>query len=175
MRIEKGKTRVAIIAGEIAIKFPRIYALEIFKCFFWYLREGYADVKYFLGHEIKFMLWRGIVCNFREFLFYRTYRLSILAPTYFSLFGLINIQKAGTNLKMDDLAVWEQIYELTKRISFKDHDPHTFAEAENYCVIDHKLAMVDYGDFQTQWVLKRYGGIIFKKFNLNYRRKKFEI
>lgn len=77
---------------------------------------------------------------------------------------------------MNSVEVWDQILDLTREVSFRDHDPHTFAEPENYCVISGKLAMVDYGDFKTQWILKRYGNAIFEKFDLNYRReKKFEI
>jgi hypothetical protein len=170
VEVKKGKTRVVIIAGGIAVKFPRFSPRYALKSSLYYFGKGTKHIIHFLKWRLKGIFLEGVICNFREFLFYRSCRMPILSPTYFSLFGLINFQKAGKSLEMEPVDFWLQMVELAGK-ELGD-DCHTFSEPDNFIVINGKPRIVDYATSETQKVLKLYGDKIFNKLDLNFRRAK---
>lgn len=170
MKVEKGKTRVVIIAGGIAVKFPRFSPRYALKSFLYYFERGTKPILHFLKWRMKKLFLEGVICNFREFLFYRRCKIPILSPTYFSLFGLINFQKAGKSLEMEPVDFWLQVVKLAGK-ELGD-DCHTFSEPDNFVVIKGKPRIVDYATPETQKILKLYGDKIFNKLDLTFRRAK---
>jgi hypothetical protein len=167
--IKKGKTRLVIIAGKTAIKFPRFSPRYTLKSFIYYLENGWGYILHFLKRRVRKIFLEGIICNFREFLFYRNYPMQILAPTYFSLFGLINFQRADKTLEMENVDLWVQVVRLVgKELA---EDCHTFSESDNFIVIDGKPRIVDYANPETQKILLLYGNNIFQKLDLSFKRK----
>lgn len=170
MKVKKGKTRIVIIAGEIAVKFPRFSPKKALKSSLYYFERGTKHIIRFLKWRLKIIFLEGIICNFREFLFYRSCKMPILSPTYFSLFGLMNFQKAGKSLEMEPVDFWLQVVKLTGK-ELGD-DCHTFSEPDNFIVINGKPRIVDYATPETQKVLKLYGDNIFNKLDLTFKRRK---
>ena len=117
--------------------------------------EGYKD-----------MLLGGILANWREFLFFLKTRNSFLQPTYFSLFGLINVQKMGDPCTMKWRDLWYQFCELTDDAVNDAH--HHFAAPGNFCFDVGKLKIVDYGNKKTQKIIIEYGSKIVKSFDQKY-------
>ena len=169
MTVKRGKTRIVIVLGKIAIKLPRLYLLPLLRSFIWHINKSRKTLKLFLKRELPRYLLRGIICNWIEFTFYENSRLHILAATYFSLFGLINIQSAeGVPLEMEDVDLWVQLFGLTNEAVWGDS--HAFAESDNFIVANGKIQMVDYGSRNTQKVLLKWGNKMQDNFNLSFKR-----
>lgn len=181
MKIAKGKLRfvVALPSLGIAIKFPRIYFLRMF---YQLLRDvlflSWVRVYRMACFGIdspavwgyRKMLFAGIRTNWREFRFFRTTRNPFCQPTYFSFFGLLNIQKFAEtpcNLHWRVLAV--QIYEITNELSRMDG--HHFEFQENFCFEGGKLRILDYGSPKTQLVIVAFGEKILATFDPNWVEK----
>ena len=94
--IFNGRSRTVLVFNSISVKFPRIYWRRLFTCInSTILLPLNGRKKYRLNfiYKLNAFLLGPILHNLREYLFYREYKMSITAPTYFSLFGLLNIQK----------------------------------------------------------------------------------
>lgn len=87
-----GKTRIVFIFEKIVIKIPRL-----FKNSNKVKKEDYNNFKKTIG------LFGNMIINFNEFIFYLLFRPNFCLPTYFSFFGLFNIQKRGINV----VDVWQ--------------------------------------------------------------------
>lgn len=87
----------------------------------------------------------GLMANWNEFIFWLKTRNKFLLPTYFSFFGLINIQKKG------EVLIWEEgdfFVFLQRNSKEKDQvfvDSHSFDNPQNFCIDNGKLKMIDYG------------------------------
>jgi len=107
----------------------------------------------------------GIISNWQEYLFYQKNKLEILVPTYFSFFGLINIQKRGPELEIGGF-VFEG-YLLKILGDDKDDflcDNHTLSNPKNFCQDKSgKLAIFDYGNSMIHDFLKKHGQTIREK------------
>ena len=86
-------------------------------------------------------------------------------PTYFSFFGLFNIQKRGKLLDVNRKDLFQQLYDLTNGEVFDDS--HAFANPANFCLQNGKLVMIDYSK-KSRNVLIKYGEKIQQEFNLSY-------
>jgi len=176
MKIKKGTTRIAWLIPffGIVIKFPVIKPKEFFIC----LRDGFRNWEYMkiqlrapIGRGIpkfKDCLFWGIKCNWQEFCFYIRTRNIFLQPTYFSLFGLVNIQRLGKPCKFTTTDLWCQLHELTNGKVWAHS--HHFAEPDNFC-FDGTLRIVDYGDKRTQGVVSECGLKIVNEFDPTYNRE----
>lgn len=168
MKTKKGQTRIVIILGGLVIKFPRIDIYYFFKTLHYWFKKGeilknirtttYDKV------EVKYYLLKGITNNWSEFLFYQKTKHPFLMPTFFSLFGLLNIQKAGPILQMDGRPFFNAIDKIINKGSWKGG--HTFSNPENFCWTNNHLKIVDYGDTQVQSVIKKHGHKIYEDFDL---------
>jgi hypothetical protein len=117
----------------------------------------------------KQLLFKGMYENRSEYVFYSQYKSNFLLPTYFSFFGLFNIQKIGKkfefkNEKEKYLSFWRQMLNVTSREATKDG--HHFSNPKNFCEENGKLKIMDYGSPYTQEVLEKYGEKIYKEFDL---------
>ena len=178
MRFRKGKHRFVFVIPlfGIAIKFPfvRIFVAVVhliknavslnFKCIrsTWHIP---IDSKATGGYKI--LLFGGIVANWRECSFFKETKHPFLQPTYFSCFGLFNIQKAGAPCLMRPNSFWREIYVLTDSKAWADK--HHFRNPDNFCVDDDKLRILDYGRKETQGIVVEYGATIQDSFDFNFR------
>ena len=170
MKFKKGQDRVVVVVVSlgIAIKFPIIHVWNVVRLLYRYMGMG-SKQKYHweLFDEIVGVLFRGLTANWGEFLFYWQTGNAFLQPTYLSLFGLMNIQRAGEPclLKCEDL--WFQFDELTEG---KVGDLHHFTNIENFCVYKGGLRMLDYGSPASRRVVAQYGTKIAKDFKMGKKR-----
>lgn len=170
MEIKKGQDRIVLIIPKlnIVIKFPIIHLIEAIK----YVSRN--DLNQWL--EIEFhtpidrpifslhrFLFRGIVINWREFIFYLKTRNPFTQPTLFSFFGIFNIQLYGQLCKLEYRNVWCQFRKLTNDEILKDS--HHFGNPNNFCINGGKLRIVDYGSRNTQLIISRNGENISRFFN----------
>ncbi len=175
MRFHRGSIRSVLIIGSLAFKFPQINPLKalhnIIIALSWKgemtLRERiYLTLS--LNDEVlntsQYYLFRGIRANLRERRFYKSSRLSILVPTYFSLFGLVNIQRAGDIIEMgiDDFV--SEIMKLTNNDQSIHDDTHTLTNPANYVEMDGHLMIVDYGSSGCRNYLMKWGQEIYDNF-----------
>ena len=159
----------------IVVKLPRICWLR-FKIYFLHLyheRGLVYAVKQIRWNEYvwggyRVLLTKGLRDNWRELWFYWFHRSRFLQPTYFSLFGLLNIQLLGkilTEEEFDKSGIFNQARVLTQRDS--GNDGHHFASHTNFCHADRgkdgtEIRMVDYGSPPTQEVLLGWANALTK-------------
>lgn len=97
------------------------------------------------GSDAMFLL-AGIMANRQEWQFSRQSRNPFIMPTYFSFFGLFNVQKAGLPISFwDNLDVWCYVCTNSQNEKQPWCDNHSLYELENYCLDGRQLKMVDYG------------------------------
>ncbi|OGZ85160.1 MAG: hypothetical protein A2599_02625 [Candidatus Staskawiczbacteria bacterium RIFOXYD1_FULL_39_28] len=175
MKSKKGYYRIVFIFPFLgfAIKFPKIHLLEAILQLFWvffnckwktFCRILSSPVESELG--TKSQVFGGIMVNWQEFLFFHNTKHPFLQPTYFSFFGLINIQKMGKPCHIDAGALWSQFYKLTNGGAWAD--PHHFKNPGNFCFDDGRLRIFDYGSKKTQGIITEYGITIFESFDPSY-------
>jgi hypothetical protein len=172
MRIHKGKTRIVFVFPGlgVVVKLPIIQpkkAIDKFimyqKRFGWKLTRQYLSWPAETPFGFKWLMFLGILCNWREFIYYVRTHNPFLQPTYFSLFGLLNIQLYGevSNIdfgyQLDDLTDWQ----------IRD-DPHHFSNSGNFCFYKGKARMLDYGNPKCWETIEKYGEKIVKEFDPAY-------
>lgn len=138
MKIKYGTSRVVVLLPflGLALKFPRVYTIMMLRnLYFGYIKRRFWKGLFLfltskgLGSFSYFML-NGIGSNLSEFWFYLKTRNKFAWPTYFSFFGLVNIQRLGTNPNFWDI---NQIYFIISNVAGRDvKDGHTFTESNNY-------------------------------------------
>jgi hypothetical protein len=181
--MKKGHDRVVVILPELGIvlKFPIIHFRRFFSSFAYCFRSRKRVVSRFwlmLTAPIRYpfgfsgMLFKGIWANWCEFWFYQQTRNVFLQPTYFSLFGLMNVQPIGKPCLMKVEDVWCQLCELSKSLE-KDlwKDNHHFANPENFGFYKDKIRMFDYGSKASREVIALHGTYIVEHFNPAYSRE----
>lgn len=164
----------------IVLKFPRFYPLEWLHsahCFIRGLRkipwknmvaaEAHPEsglVRYSIG---------GLSDNFGEWFFYLQHPHPFLQPTYFSFFGLVNVQRYGVPLdeaherETDRMKRWGLITEWGV---YKDS--HTFGSNENFCLDRNgHTHILDYGQRKTQRVLLRWADSLCIGFRTDAHRR----
>ena len=107
----------------------------------------------------------GVMANYQEWKFYRETKNVFVMPTYFSLFGLLNIQKRGEKITFwDGAGVWCYIHENIQNHHQLFCDGHTLSEIDNFCLDNGRLKMVDYGSRSVEPFLKLNGENLFNNF-----------
>lgn len=109
--------------------------------------------------SLTYLLFRGIWANLSEFVFYvLNIGNGFLVPTYFSLFGIINIQPLQKDVCNKDDKVFGHLCRFTEFNELFKHHAHTFAERSNFCVDkEGKLRILDYASKGAQKMTKKYG------------------
>jgi hypothetical protein len=171
MKIEKGRNRIVLVFDNFVVKLPRIRLLKAIQRIYRATKGGYLlkclGWNSTISMSPRHFLLRGIMDNCGEFIFYLATKSNSVMPTYFSLFGLLNIQKSGNILilhsEKEYVNFFGQLYDITNGEVFKD--AHTFSNPKNFCREDEKLKMVDYGNAKVRNILLKYGNKIFKQFD----------
>lgn len=138
-----GSSRYVLCIGNIAIKVARFDQLfrHIFRYFYWQKNGGamrrivgtYGSPLFLLTQ----ILFGGILSNLEERDFYKRNKELPVAPTFFSLFGLVNIQARGKRLRNKDLTV----------CPFREyaHLEVDLRKPEHFGQIDGRICLLDYG------------------------------
>ena len=181
MKIKKGWNRIVFIfpSLEIAVKLPIVHLLKAvrglieyvshlsscnFKRLFRGLRREMAlpsdcdEYPYF-----RSFLFGGIMANWRELLFFLKTKNPFLQPTYFSLCGVVNIQKMGEPCLISRDELQERLYGLTN--SANCDDGHHLSNPDNFCFDKGRFRILDYGNRKTQKIITAHGVKIFESFS----------
>jgi hypothetical protein len=114
---------------------------------------------------LRYLLFGGIMANWNEYLFYKETKNLFVMPTYFSLFGLINIQKRGQEITFWDYKdIWRYICHNSANENQPFCNSHSFAEKENFCLDGDKIKMLDYGSRHVHNFLRLNGNKLFNNF-----------
>lgn len=173
MQFKKGADRFVVILPflRIAIKFPRIHFARVTRLLYRIIKNSGKWKRLRTNwswsietHEgFKWLLFRGIVANWGEFLFYWQTRNPFVQPTYISLFGLLNIQRVDEPCLLQGKDLLIQLFKLTNGQVLSDL--HHFANPHNFCLSHGKLRMLDYGSRKCRKVIARHGANIVEHFN----------
>lgn len=116
---------------------------------------------------IAICLMGGIMANYQEWKFYRKTKNVFVMPTYFSLFGLLNVQKRGQKITFwDGVGVWYYIHENSQNHHQPFCNGHTLSEIDNFCLDSGHLRMVDYGSRDVEPFLKLNGEKLYNNFKI---------
>jgi len=167
----RGYNTIVFIVWGLAIKFPKPHLVKLVKISFKRIKERiFWSLLFRFHHPLDYesipnCLLGGIVLNFSEYLFYIKTRMQVLQPTYFSLFGLINIQKAGKPLGVNKEKFENWIESLGNGEA--ENDWHTFGNPENFCLShDGQIRIVDYSESITHEILLVIGNEMINNFDL---------
>ncbi len=157
MQTKVGKNRLVFVFPRLglAVKFPMIHLVRATQQLFTY---GWQRLPY-PGDVYKSLtehLFKGMGDNLREWRFYLQTRHPFCQPTYFSFFGLVNLQRAAVTCQMPIEEFWSQMHRVTGSEAFTD--AHHFANPANFCHDQNKrLMIVDYGHLKTQKIVRKLG------------------
>lgn len=122
---------------------------------------------YEVYYRVPIYLLGGIMANYHERQFYKRTKNPFVMPTYFSFFGLFNIQKRGKKIDFWDMyGIWGYVYHNSQNPNQPFCDGHTLADPKNYCTDNGKLKLVDYGNRQVAEFLKINGENLYNNFKL---------
>lgn len=162
LNLKVGCRRYVIVIGPwIALKFPRIRLWLAVNVLRDDIKNGnmlnkFQKYDYRYAGTIQHAVLAGLMENWKEFVYWRRFGFDWLVPTYFSLFGLVNVQKAGEEFDFDKNGIfWSQISEHFGDKVYEG-DEHAFAEDENYVLIDSQVRLVDYGNFRNEDFFAKY-------------------
>ncbi len=169
MQIKKGDDRVVVILPMLGIvlKFPIIHFWRFLRIFASCFKDPKRmlvrlcwgvtlPINYSLG--FRGMLFKGLHANWCEFWFYWWTLNPFLQPTYFSLLGLLNIQRIGEPCLMEVEDVWCQLSGMNNSLQ-RDlwKDSHHFANPRNFCFYKGTIRMLDYGSSGSREVVALHG------------------
>jgi hypothetical protein len=159
MNITHGRARFVFIFPrlKIVLKIPKIYVIQFVQSAIFSLKHKRFLVywRYSVEQgEHKWLLFNGFLENIGEFLFFRKRKYPVLLKTYFSLFGLLNIQKLGKKLP-DTIDIWHVFNRVgtNEEVDALWKDAHHFSENGNFFWEDERLQMNDYGSKKCHHVL----------------------
>lgn len=116
-------------------------------------------------YGVKFLLLSGIMTNWNEYIFYQKTKNLFVIPTYFSLFGLINISKKAEKIDFwSDKEVFDYIWANSANANQVFCDSHSFAKKDNFGLDGNKLKMLDYGSIRVHNFLRINGDKLFSNF-----------
>ena len=170
MKPKVGSYRVVFIVGRLAFKFPIIrlrtaieHAWDLLcepRFILGGLKAEWSECDYESYGSFKHFLFHGPMNNWMEYRFYRDHPdMDFLMPTYFSLFGLANIQQAGIEELVlspgEMMGIYNQDKVIVRRVF---DDGHTFTESHNFCLTDNgEPRIIDYASTGSQTFLREFG------------------
>lgn len=164
MEIKSGHYKTVFILEKIVIKFPRIRFKDAFlaskrlnskgRLFDHLIKiRNYKAINTDYA-SIQVYLFRAIIENFFELVFYKKYKFNFLVPTYYSFFGLFTIQKKVKQYNSYRGEHWIKLVKVLDNDIYRGG--HTFMAEENYGFDEGKLKILDYGDKRVRDVLLEY-------------------
>lgn len=174
MEIKHGYSRSVLIFKNYVIKFPRIYLKNAFnrakeekrrKRLWWHLNR-WTYMHYLSIHRYLF---KGIIDNWLEYVFFIKSRHVIIVPTYFSFFGLFNIQARAHEFdgKKFRQKCWGVLGEITDWEVF--NASHEFSSVSNYGIYNRRLRLFDYGNKRAQVVIVKYSKELSEQFKFGLK------
>ena len=173
MIIHKGSDRVVLAFPNqgFVIKVPliKIFRAVHYFCGDFFARKWSSLRKRFIHpirmqYSIPGLVFRGIFANWNEFLLYQQTKNPFLQPTYFSFFGLFNIQKHNEPYKDGEL-LRKEIYRIIGWRGFK-LDMHHLVNPRNFTLEKGRLRILDYGSKSTRTLIEEFGKRIHEEFNV---------
>lgn len=180
MKIKKGSNRLIIIFPKLGfvIKFAIIRWWGIYRNISYCLRHWFTDgketLKIIWGFEPQAQLSlrgyfvKGFLDNLSERHFYKNTKNPLLRPTFFSFFGIFNIQKFGRPCVCDKRCFHSQMVKIIGGGVFKD--PHHL-EPQNFCWQNNLLQMIDYASPKVQKIIREFGVKIQTEFDPNFKKE----
>jgi len=179
MHISKGSTRLVVIFPTLrfVVKFPLpkpvSFTKNLFRALKFKLKGDSKLLEFMFAMDqdgtyitnVRTTLINGIYHNWKEYKIWSKTKSSFLEPTYFSLFGLINIQKYGEPLKVHHHTLWHQMLKYSDETVWVNG--HHFSNPNNFSFHNGIIRMVDYGDFGIERVVTEYGDMIVASFDAN--------
>lgn len=174
VRIGSNRVVVEFVSFGLVLKFPIIHLVLLYHSIRGFFR-GTACVSFFhwciypmdsegfLG--FRRLVFKGAADNWREYWFYLAEQHPFAQPTYFSLFGLMNIQLRGDPILIERKEFRRQL-ELFIGEQVLYSDPHHFASIGNFCVSGGKLRILDYGSLKTQRIIRERGMCVYRNFQI---------
>lgn len=171
VQVHKGTSRIVLIFSfipSLAVKVPRVRLKTGIETLIRNWKETFHKKtwKYQVYWSPAWCLFKGLLDNWKEFRFYRKTRSSFLQVTYFSLFGIVNFQKRGHELKYDKIILILCLDNATNGEAVKDG--HHFSETDNFCIDDGRIKILDYGSPRTQEIILKHGNKITEALALNF-------
>jgi len=191
--VARGRHRIVIVipSARIALKVPRvwwrapIYFLQndIFSVgkgifsqppekrllYYWYVGRSF--------HRCLEALFGGVWDNWRERNFYKyTDALTrlFLQPTYFSFLGLVNIQRYGKPVDVEDSEAVALAFFAVARQALVHDDEHHWEQGANFHIAGDGPKILDYGSPRTQKIVQEWGFALYAGFDLEFGRAEAE-
>ena len=171
MKIGIGSTRIVLVFSSFVIKLPRIRLFRMFTRCLELKKKGILiqKSKLYSKKNIFFAivgyLLEGIKANRLEYSYFKRNRQKEeLLPVNLLCFGIIEIQEKGTVLEETSF-LWEKILFLLKR---KGLSHITSFTANNFCIANKKLKILDYADEKTIEALENGGFAIITDLNKRF-------
>ncbi|MEI6420151.1 MAG: hypothetical protein WCO30_00825 [bacterium] len=169
MITKKGNTRFVLVFPKLGfvVKFPIVRISALWPAIINPWKYGWetesliwkAPVSCFFSY--KYLFFSGIVANWLEWRFWRRYKHPFIHPTWFSFFGLFNIQKYGKPINNDCyFAIGSSVAKTTNGASIECG--HGLESSGNYCEVNGTIRLVDYGSVRTWRVIIRHGHKLMK-------------
>lgn len=170
MEVLIGSIRVVLVFDNFVVKIPRVYHWINRSIILSFHKSKNRDFRLRIIEYYDFfkVLFSPIKKNWSEFMFYQKTRHKFCAKTYFSLFGLFNIQERVIYLNGSDVKtpyVFPRIKEyhyILKGIFSgreKEVESHTFFNPNNFGFSKRRYEFVclDYEDSQVQSNILEFG------------------
>jgi len=166
MLFQKGTTRFVLVFTKLGfviklpiIKFGNIWSgVKYTKKYGWKASSEIWKIEVTSQHSPFYSMIMGIIANRLEWYFWRKTKHPLLQPTWFSAFGLINIQKYGKPLQYREIGwLGMNMQVVTNQTSHAHVRGHTLGEANNYTSVNGQLRLLDYGSKNVWPVILNYG------------------
>lgn len=174
MEVKKGTQRIVVRFPDqgIVFKFARIRVYVALKCF---LRDAFKRrrwnmlrmrLRYPIGtlYGFRDMLFGGLVSNAMEFVFYATTRHGLAQPTYFTLFGLVNVMRYAKPCDLNS-DVCMKVANIAGRRAVEE-DLHHLAFPRNYTIDGGTPRLLDYGSPEARTFIRKHGDKVLREFKL---------
>lgn len=183
MYLKKGSNRFVFIFPSLGfvLKIPRIFIRTVLKIFLkrlWRKQWKMIEVEFSYNTE-QYGTWaralfKGISDNWSEFEFYQNTRHIALEPTYFSLFGFLNIQQYGKPEKINYIIMGRNMVKVIgEDIIFRD--PHHLTSSSNFSFRGGKIRFCDYGSPKTRSIITDFGCKIFEGIDVTKLKEEHEL
>ena len=158
MKIQKGKSRIAIVGDTITLKFPNPKITRTIKGLYYAAKKGNLQ-KYLTQNEKHFSfsseMLRGWFENLREWRLSQEFT-DIVVPTRFSIFGLLNIQDTAKDVEMEYAEIGPALRGKIPDKVMLNNGQHTITGSDNFGWHDGKLKIRDYGELGLDFLLENY-------------------
>lgn len=177
MKINKGSRRIVFTFPclGVVVKLPLVHIITACKVAVKaFLLGGWHFFKLQISlDEYETLLTGGLKSNLQEASFFSSEKHPFCQPTYFSLFGLLNVQKYGQICNIKGINIWMQIILITDGERNKKlwECGHHFNNSANFCFDNGKIRMVDYGSKSVCDIISQYGRKIMDEFDASYEWK----